>query len=351
MKKIKKGKLMIIATIISLLAVSCKNNTSSVNITGAGATFPQPFYSIVFKKFYDETHNKVTYGGIGSGGGINSLKEGVVDFAGSDAYLSDEEMAEIGDVYHIPTCMGAVVVAYNLPGIQELNLTGELVAQIFAGEISYWDDEQIQVINEGVALPHKKISPVYRSDGSGTTFVFTDYLSKVSENWKNRFGFGKAVSFPTGIAAKGNTGIAGVLSQTEGTIGYIGSEYAFAQQLTYANLQNQSGKFVKPSAASISAAAQGEIPEDMRCMITNSEIPDAYPISLFTWIIVKKDLNNGKRTQMEAEGIKEMLRFIISDDMQKISEQIHYAPLPKAVQTQAFKNIDNIQYSVSESTK
>lgn len=349
MKNIRTKKLMIFAALLSVLAVGCQ--TKSVNVTGAGATFPQPFYSIVFKKFYEATRHKVTYGGIGSGGGINSLKEGVVDFAGSDAYLSDEEMTEIGNVLHIPTCMGAVVVAYNLPGIQELNLTGELVAKIFAGEITYWDDAQIEAINEGVSLPHKKISPVYRSDGSGTTFVFTDYLSKVSEDWKNQFGSGKAVSFPTGIAAKGNPGIAGVLSQTEGTIGYIGSEYAFAQQLTYANLQNQSGKFVKPSAASISAAAQGEIPEDMRCMITNSEAPDAYPISLFTWLIVKKELNNGKRTQMEAEGIKDMLRFMISDEMQKIAEQIHYAPLPKKVQEQTLKNIDSIHFSVSEITK
>lgn len=353
MKTIKFQKLIIVAAIISLLAAGCqsKEGNKPVNLTGAGATFPQPFYSIVFKNFHEKTRNTISYGGIGSGGGINSLKEGVVDFAGSDAFLSDKEINEIGDVVHIPTCMGAVVIAYNLPSIQNLNLTGEIITQIFAGQITHWDDPQIKAINEQTELPHTKISPVYRSDGSGTTFVFTDYLSKVSENWKNQFGRGKAVSFPVGIAAKGNPGVAGVINQTEGTIGYVGSEYAFAQQLSYANLQNLSGKFVKPSPASISAAAQGDIPEDMRCMITNSEASEAYPISLFTWIIVKKELNNGKRTQAEADSLKSLLRYMISDEIQQITEKIHYAPLPNKVKTQALKSIEELQYSNTQSSK
>ncbi|HQA76203.1 MAG TPA: phosphate ABC transporter substrate-binding protein PstS [Salinivirgaceae bacterium] len=331
----------------SIAALSCQNK-GTVTLSGAGATFPQPFYLMTFKSYFEATNNTVSYGGIGSGGGIKSLKESIVDFAGTDAFLTDEEMKDMPPVIHIPTCMGAVVLAYNLQGVTTLKLTGDLVAKIYAGQIRYWDDEQLKAVNEGVNLPHKEIAPIYRSDGSGTTFVFTDYLSKVNSDWKQQFGGDKSVSFPVGFAAKGNPGVAGVLSQTDGSIGYIGSEYAFAQQLSFASIQNANGEFVTPTSSSISIAANTNIPEDSRCMITNSQEPGAYPISLFTWIIVYEELNNGKRTEADAEALKSLLRYMLSDEVQASTEKVHYAPIPASVKEQALKNIDRMVYTNKE---
>lgn len=344
----KMQKTIVWMAILAIVMMGCgsqkKESQKSVSLSGAGATFPEPFYTVAIKDYYKQSQNVVSYGGVGSGGGINSLKEGVVDFAGSDAFLTDEEQKDMLPVVHIPTCMGAVVLAYNLPGIANLNLTGEVVAKIYSGDVSYWDDPVLCSLNEGVKLPHTRITPVYRSEGSGTTFVFTDYLSKVSPAWESKFGRGKQVDFPAGVAAKGNPGVAGVVGQTEGSIGYVGSEYAFAQKLSCAAIQNLNGEFVTPSTASVSAAAQGDIPADTRCMIVNSSAPGAYPISLFTWIIVYKDLNNGKRTEDEALAVKDFLKFILSEDMQAKTEQLHFAPLPEKVRKQALKIVESIQY-------
>ena len=207
-----------------------------------------------FDSYGTTGNNKVSYGGIGSGGGVRNLKDGIVDFAGSDAFLSDKEMSEMKPVVHIPTCMGAVVLAYNLPEVTALNLSGDVIADIFAGKITKWNDERLQKLNPDTKLPEKDIIPAYRSDGSGTTFVFTDYLSKVSEDWKNNFGCGKTVDFKVGQAAKGNPGVAGIIRQTPYSIGYIGSEYAFAQKIPYASVMNVRGELVTPSTESISAA-------------------------------------------------------------------------------------------------
>lgn len=201
----KKHYLPLVAGIMAIAVTACggqKSSTESVELTGAGATFPLPFYNMSFEG-YGATHdNKVSYGGIGSGGGVRNLKDGIVDFAGSDAFLSDKEMSEMEPVVHIPTCMGAVVLAYNLPDVVKLNLSGDVIADIYAGKITDWNDARLQELNPDVKLPAKKIILAYRSDGSGTTFVFTDYLSKVSESWKNTFGSGKTVDFPVGQAAK-----------------------------------------------------------------------------------------------------------------------------------------------------
>ena len=259
-------------------AVSTAAETrESAQISGAGATFPLPFYNVIFEEFGDVNGDEVAYGGIGSGGGVRNLKDGTGDFCGSDAFLSDDEMAEMPAVVHVPTCMGAVVLAYNLPEVKNLVLSGDVVADIFAGKITTWNDQRIAALNKEAKLPSSKIIPTYRSDGSGTTFVFTDYLSKVSKEWAETYGFGKSVNFPVGQAAKGNPGVAGVISQTQNSIGYVGSEYAFAQGIDYAALINSRGETVKPTAESISAAAAGEMPADTRCSITNSDASGAYP--------------------------------------------------------------------------
>lgn len=320
-----------------------KSSGESVELTGAGATFPLPFYNMTFEG-YSATHaDRVSYGGIGSGGGVRNLKDGIVDFAGSDAFLSDKEMTEMPAVVHIPTCMGAVVLAYNLPDVVKLNLSGEVIADIYAGKITDWNDARLQELNPDVKLPAKKIILAFRSDGSGTTFVFTDYLSKVSENWKNTYGAGKTVDFPVGQAAKGNPGVAGIIAQTPYSLGYIGSEYAFAQKIPCASVINAQGEAVLPDTKSISAAA-GEIPQDTRCSITNADAPGAYPISCFTWLLIYKEQDYSSRSEAQAKATLELMKYILSDSIQQTTEAVHYAPLPKKAVELSLNNLKEVTY-------
>ena len=346
MKKIFKS---VMTSVVALAIVSCGGNTKNGSreaqeLSGAGATFPLPFYNVVFENFSQVNGDVVAYGGIGSGGGVRNLRDKIVDFAGSDAFLSDKEMTEMAPVVHIPTCMGAVVVAYNLNGVTELKLTGEVVADIFAGEIKMWNDERLVALNPDVTLPAEAIVPVFRSDGSGTTFVFTDYLTKVSPMWKDKFGVGKSVNFPSGQAAKGNPGVAGVISQTKNSIGYVGSEYAFAQKIPYAHIKNARGEFVLPSSATISAAASGTIPADTRTTITNADAAGAYPISTFTWMIIYKEQNYSDRSKEQAMATLDLLKYILSDESQNITSEVHYAPLPSKAKELSMKNLKTVTY-------
>ena len=334
---------------IALAMVSCGSNINkgareAQELSGAGATFPLPFYNVVFEQFSQVNGDAVAYGGIGSGGGVRNLRDKIVDFAGSDAFLSEKEMAEMNPVIHVPTCMGAVVLAYNLDGVNELNLSGEVIADIFAGEIKMWNDPRLVALNPDVKLPEEAIIPVFRSDGSGTTFVFTDYLTKVSSNWASKFGAGKSVNFPSGQAAKGNPGVAGVISQTKNSIGYVGSEYAFAQKIPYARIQNLRGEFVLPSSATISAAASGEIPADTRCSITNADAAGAYPISTFTWMIIYKEQNYSDRSKEQAMATLDLLKYILSDEAQNITSEVHYAPLPAKAMELSMTNLKTVTF-------
>ena len=287
--------------------------TSNVSLTAAGATFPMPYYNMVFKKYTAEKGTLLTYGGIGSGGGIRSLTDKVVDFGATDAYLEDDKMAEMpGEVVHIPTCLGAVVIAYNLPGIEGLKLSDELLEGIFMGDITKWNDPKIAANNPGVDFPDKEILFVHRSDGSGTTYIFSDYMTKVSTKWADQVGTGKSLKWPVGMGAKGNPGVAGTIKQTEGAIGYIGSEYAFAQSIQTADVQNSAGNYIKASIESISAAAKGEIPDDTRIMLTNSDDPESYPISGFTWIIFYKEQAYDGRSLEQAKATVEFLDWLVS---------------------------------------
>ena len=334
---------------IALAMASCGGNTNSgarepQELSGAGATFPLPFYNVVFEEFAQVNGDAVAYGGIGSGGGVRNLRDKIVDFAGSDAFLSEKEMTEMNPVIHIPTCMGAVVLAYNLEGVNELKLSGEVIADIFAGEIKMWNDARLAALNPGVTLPAEAIIPVFRSDGSGTTFVFTDYLTKVSPMWASKYGAGKSVNFPSGQAAKGNPGVASVIKQTKNAIGYVGSEYAFAQKIAYAQIQNQRGEFVEPSSESISAAASGEIPADTRCSITNADATGAYPISTFTWMIIYKEQNYSDRSKEQAVATLDLLKYILSDEAQNITSEVHYAPLPAKAKEISLANLKTVTY-------
>ena len=346
MKKIFKSAMTMVAAITM---VSCGGNATNGSreaqeLSGAGATFPLPFYNVVFEKFAEVNGDVVAYGGIGSGGGVRNLRDKIVDFAGSDAFLSDKEMAEMAPVVHIPTCMGAVVLAYNLDGVKELKLSGEIIADIFAGNIKMWNDERLVALNPDVKLPNESIIPVFRSDGSGTTFVFTDYLTKVSPMWKEKYGAGKSVNFPSGQAAKGNPGVAGVIKQTKNSIGYVGSEYAFAQKIPYAKIKNQRGEIVEPNAASISAAASGVIPADTRCSITNADAKGAYPISTFTWMIIYKEQNYSDRSKEQALATLDLVQYILSDEAQNITSEVHYAPLPAKAKELSMTNLKSVTY-------
>ncbi|MBR4302434.1 MAG: phosphate ABC transporter substrate-binding protein PstS [Bacteroidaceae bacterium] len=346
----KKKFLPFLTMTLAIVMMSCGGNkTNGVReaqeLSGAGATFPLPFYNAVFENFSQVNGDVVAYGGIGSGGGVRNLRDKIVDFAGSDAFLTDKEMADMDPVVHIPTCMGAVVVAYNLDGVKDLMLTGEVIADIFAGEIKMWNDRRIAALNPDVILPNEAIIPVFRSDGSGTTFVFTDYLTKVSSMWKDKFGAGKSVNFPTGQAAKGNPGVAGVISNTRYSIGYVGSEYAFAQNIPYARIKNTKGEFVLPSSTTISAAASGVIPTDTRCSITNADAAGAYPISTFTWLIIYKEQNYSDRSKEQAEATIDLLKYILSAQVQNMTSEVNYAPLPAKARELSMKNLKTVTYN------
>lgn len=347
MKKIFSS---ILTLAVAVAVASCGGNAKNEvrepqELSGAGATFPLPYYNVVFEQFAKVNGDAVAYGGIGSGGGVRNLRDKIVDFAGSDAFLSDKEMSEMPSVIHIPTCMGAVVLAYNLDGVENLNLSGSVIADIFAGEIKTWNDARIVALNPGVTLPEEAIIPVFRSDGSGTTFVFTDYLTKVSPMWASKYGAGKSVNFPSGQAAKGNPGVAGVISQTKNSIGYVGSEYAFAQKIPYAKIENSRGEIVEPTSETISAAASGEIPADTRTSITNSDAAGAYPIATFTWIIIYKEQNYSDRSKEQAEATLDLIKYILSDDAQKITSEVHYAPLPAKAKELSLKNLKTVTYN------
>lgn len=328
---------------LAIALSSCGKKESS--LSGAGATFPAPFYNIVFKE-YAKNGSNVTYGAIGSGGGIRSLKDKTVDFGATDVFLSDSELKEMGaDVVHIPTALGGVVLSYNLKEVKELRLTADIISDIYRGAITNWNDAKLKELNPSLNLPDKKIIPVFRSDGSGTTSVFSEYMSKVNETWKVEIGEGKSLKFPAGIAAKGNPGVAGIIAETEGAIGYIGSEYALALNMSSALLQNSSGNFVAADSKSISASANVDIPNDTRVVITNSSNPEAYPISTFTWIIAYKEQSYNNKTEAQAQALAGLFSYIISAEGQEIANKTHYAPLPQVAVEKTNAIISSITFN------
>lgn len=342
-------KILLFPAIVLVLG-SCVNQNSPIKgnsaISGAGATFPYPFYNIVFRDYMRVNPGMtVNYGAIGSGGGIRSLRDNSVDFGASDAFLSDKKLKSMNaEVVHIATCMGGVVMAYTLPGVDSLRLTGELVAEIFMGNIIRWDDPLIAQENPDVELPDLRITPVYRSDGSGTTFNFSDYLCEVSDKWKRSMGKGKALKWSAGIAAKGNPGVAGIVQQTEGAIGYIGSEYALTLKLSTAKLKNKSGNYVDATLETISAAANVDLPDDMRVTLTDSADPNAYPISLLTWILVYKNQQYANRTEKDARDLVNLLTYVLSPEGQEVAAKINYAPLSEQALIKTQKLISEIHY-------
>ena len=331
------------AACLALAIVACsaadapKNATAGADagtgLTGAGATFPNPVYTKWFDAYHRQTGVQINYQSIGSGGGIRQFTEGTVDFGATDGPMTDEQIAAVrNDVAHIPTVLGADVVTYNLPtlGQNRLKLDGGLIADIFLGKVTRWNDARLAALNPGVALPDQPILVVHRSDGSGTTFIFTDYLSKVSPEWKERVGSATSVSWPTGLGGKGNEGVTQQVKQNEGTIGYVELIYAISNGLPYADVQNAAGNFVEPTLASVSAAAASadlQPGTDFRVSITNPPGEAAYPIASFTWLLVRPEPRDTAKSRI----LREFMTWMITPEAQRMATDLHYAPLPVPV--------------------
>jgi phosphate transport system substrate-binding protein len=320
------------------------------DLTGAGATFPDPIYKKWFSDYATKTGVKINYQAIGSGGGIKQLQEQTVDFGGSDAPMTDEEIAKAkGRVLHIPTVLGAVVVTYNLPELAKpLNLTGDVVANIFLGKITKWNAAEIVALNKGVALPSKDILVVHRTDGSGTTYIFSDYLTAVSAAWKAGPGRGKELQWPVGLGGKGNDGVTGQVKQTPGAIGYVELAYARQNKLPYASLKNASGAFIVPSIESITAAGAGvaaKLPptSDLRVSLVNPPGKDAYPISSMTFIL----LYQNQPDAVKGKKLIDFLKWAIHDG-QGSAASLDYAPLPKNIVAMLDKRLSTVKLVASK---
>ena len=316
-------------TLLIGLTLSAAALAEPLLITGAGATFPYPLYSKWFSEYQKiEPNVQLNYQSIGSGGGIRQFGERTIDFGATDVPMTDGQLAKTdAPVLHIPTVMGAVVLTYNLPGVTEtVRFSPEVIADIFLGKIKKWNDPAIQTINPGIALSDIAIAVVRRSDGSGTTGIFTDYLSKISPAWKEKVGQGASVNWPVGLGGKGNEGVTGLVKQTPGAIGYVELIYAANNNLPYALIKNKAGKFVSPTMKTVSSAAAGSLksmPGDFRVSITNADGKESYPISGFTYLLVYQ-----KTPGEKGKKLVNFLNWAITDG-QKFAEALSYAPLPK----------------------
>ena len=320
----------------------------TLSINGAGATFPNPMYS----KWFDEYHKKnpnlqINYQSIGSGGGIKQVTEGTVDFGATDGPMSDEQLKAYQDkhgsgILHFPTVLGAVVPTYNIPGVDvALNFTPEALAGIFLGKVTKWNDPLITGPNSGVKLPAEDIVVVHRAESSGTTYVWTDYLSKVSEEWKTKVGKNTAVNWPVGLGGKGNEGVTGTIKNTPNSIGYVELIYAESNKIPFGNVKNSAGVFVKASLAGVTAAAAGaakNMPDDFRVSITNAPGKDAYPVSSFTWLLIPAKFSDAAKR----DALKGFVTWMLADG-QNYAEALSYAKLPKEVVAKEKKALANIQ--------
>jgi phosphate transport system substrate-binding protein len=302
-------------------------------LTGAGATFPNPIYTKWFDAYHKQTGVQINYQSIGSGGGIRQFTEGTVDFGATDGPMNESQIAAVnGNVLHVPTVLGAVVVTYNLPalGDTKLKLDGNALVDIFMGRIVKWNDPKLAKLNPGVKLPDTDLVVVHRSDGSGTSYIFTDFLNKFSREWRDKVGYATSVNWPVGLGGKGNEGVTQQIKQTEGAIGYVELIYALSNGLGFAQIQNAAGKFIEPSLASVTAAAASaklKADTDFRVSITNPPGDEAYPIASFTWLLVQKDAKDAAKAKL----IKDFLTWMITPEAQKMAEELKYAPLPPDV--------------------
>jgi phosphate transport system substrate-binding protein len=313
-------------------------------MSGAGATFPLPLYTKMFDTYNATAGVRVNYQGIGSGGGIKALTDKTVDFGASDAFLSVAETTAMGaPVLHIPTCIGAVVLTYNLDGNPTLRFDAKTVSDIFLGTITRWNDSHIAALNPSITLPDQAITTVHRSDGSGTTSILTNYLSMTVPTWKSKVGAGKSVSWPVGLGGKGNDGVAGLVSQNKGAIGYVELVYAISSKLSYATMRNSSGNFIVASLSSSGRAAQIQLPDDLKVLLMNSSDPQAYPVAAFTWLLVYRDQKYSGRTVGQAIALKRLLNWMLTT-AQSVNEGLGYGKLPASAVTKAQVLVSSLTY-------
>jgi phosphate transport system substrate-binding protein len=337
-----------IGFLLGLALVVMATAAGTLSINGAGATFPYPMYSKWFDEYRKKDSNlQINYQSIGSGGGIKQVTEGTVDFGASDGPMNDDQLKAFQDkhgfsILHFPTVLGADVPTYNIPGVNvELNFTPEALVGIFLGKITKWNDPQIAGANQGVNLPGNDIVVVHRSDGSGTTYIWTDYLSKVSDDWKNKVGKGTSVNWPVGLGGKGNEGVAGLVKQTPNAMGYIELIYAIQNKMPYGKVKNSSGAFIKADLAGVTAAAAAaakNMPADFRVSITDATGKTAYPISSFTWLLVPSKFSDGSKR----DAMKGFIKWMLTDG-QNQTEALSYAKLPKEIVAMEIKDVDKIQ--------
>ena len=330
--------------IAAVVSVAMTGAAVAQNINAAGATFPYPIYNKWFTEYAQAHPNvKINYQSIGSGGGIKQVSEGTVDFGASDGPMSDDQLAAAKvKVMHLPTVLGAVVPIYNLPGVNKpLNFSGDVIADIFLGKIKAWNDPRIAKDNPGVTLSDRQILPVYRSDGSGTSYIFTDYLSKVSPDWASKVGKNTSVKWPAGVGAKGNEGVAGMVRQAPGAFGYVELIYALSNKIEYGAVKNAAGKFLQGSPSGVTAAAAAaasKMPADYRVSITNAQGADSYPISSFTWLLIPKQFADPAK----GAAVKAFATWML-DHGESEAAGMGYAPLPEQVQAMERKTIQTIK--------
>lgn len=339
------------AAVVALSLTACKSSSGpqTISLNGAGSTFANPLYS-AWGSAYAQLHpgTEINYQSIGSGGGIRQVIAGTVDFGGTDGPMTDQQLAEakskLGtDILHFPVALGADVPVYNIPGVTAaLNFTPEALAGIYLGKITKWNDPEIAKANPGVSLPPSQIVVCHRSDGSGTTYVWVDYLAKVSPEWKSKVGVSTSVNWPVGIGGKGNEGVAGFVRQSPNSIGYVELVYAIQNKMTYGQVKNASGKFIKADLNSLTAAAAGAVqnmPDDFRVSITNAPGDNSYPISSFTWMLVPRDFKD----KTKGAALRAFLQWGITDG-QKNTEPLSYAPLAKPVVDKELQAIKTLTY-------
>lgn len=341
MKVIKSLKIAAVALAASTLSLSA---SAQETLLGAGSTFVYPLFSKIFAEYGAKTKVQVNYQSIGSGGGILQLTNKTVDFGGSDAPLNADQAKKIGvPVLHIPMASGAVVITYNVPGLTTgLNLTGKDLADIYLGKITKWNAPEIAASNKGTKLPDLPIVVVHRSDGSGTSFIFTDYLTKVNPEWASKVGKASAVNWPAGLGGKGNEGVAGLVKQTPGAIGYNELAYAIQNKMTYADIANKTGKFITPTLETTTASSNVSLPANSEVSLTNTDNPKGYPITSFTWALIYKEQKYGDRSAAHAKEVLKLMWYNIHEG-QKNCAPLNYAPLSKS----ALKVAENILKSAT----
>jgi phosphate transport system substrate-binding protein len=343
------GRLLLVAAIAAALSLSAPTGHAQVTLTGAGSTFAYPLYSSWGSEYHKLHPNvQINYQSIGSGGGIRQVISGTVDFGGTDGPMTDQQLADAHlhrgtDILHFPTALGADVPTYNIPGVsEELNFTQDALAGIFLGKITKWNDPEIQKANPGVKLPGNDIVVIHRSDGSGTTYIWVDYLARISPEWKSKVGVGTSVNWPVGLGGKGNEGVAGLVKQTANSIGYVELIYAIQTNTAYGKVRNSAGSFVKATLDSVTSAAAGAVknmPEDFRVSITDAPGKTSYPISSFTWVLIPRDMPD----KTKGAALKTFLIWGLTDG-QNLTAPLSYARVPQSVIAKEMQAIKQLHY-------